>query len=96
MLERKTVRETARTCGICPATAFAWRHKYLDALQAMMASVTLAGVIAADEAFFRLSFKGNHRQSTFNMPREAHKQGKDVHTPATEENKGASTNLVAG
>lgn len=80
MLERKTVRETARTCGICTATAFTWRHKYLDALQAMMASVTLDGVIEADEAFFRLSFKGNHKRSTFNMPREAHKRGNDVHT----------------
>jgi hypothetical protein len=29
-----------------------------------------------DEAFFRESFKGNHKKSTtFTMPREAHKSG---------------------
>ena len=80
MMERKTIRESARTCGICTATAFVWRHKYLDALQSMMASVKMDGVVEADEAFFRLSFKGDHRRSKFVMPREAHRRGNDVHT----------------
>ena len=80
MLERMTVRESALKCGICTATAFTWRHKYLDALQAMMASVRMGGVVEADEAFFRLSFKGDHKKSKFIMPREAHKRGNDVHT----------------
>lgn len=52
MLERKTIREAARECGICTATAFVWRHKYLDALQTMMEEVKMDGVVEADEAFF--------------------------------------------
>lgn len=79
MLERMTVRETARKCGICTSTAFTWRHKYLDALQTMMASVRMGGVVEADESFFRLSFKGDHKKSMFTMPREAHRRGNDVH-----------------
>lgn len=80
MLERKTVREAARICGICKTTSFLWRHKVLDSLQGMMASVKMDGVVEADEAFFRLSYKGNHSKGTFAMPRKAHKRGGDVHT----------------
>ena len=37
----------------------------------------VGGVIEVDEAFFRESFKGNHKKSnTFIMPREPHKRGK--------------------
>ena len=80
MLERKTIREAAKECGICTATAFVWRHKYLDALQSMMEAVKMDGVVEADEVFFRLSFKGDHKRSKFVMPREAHRRGNDVHT----------------
>ena len=38
-------------------------------------------MVEADETFFALSFKGNHKKSTtFTMPRKAHKRGKDIHT----------------
>ena len=80
MLERKTVREAARTCGICKTTSFLWRHKVLDSLQGMMASVKMDGIVEADEAFFRLSYKGNHSKGAFAMPRKAHRRGGDVHT----------------
>lgn len=34
------------------------------------------GVIEVGEAFFRESFKGNHKKNTtFSMPRKAHKSG---------------------
>ena len=47
----------------------------------MQNSVELNGVVEADETFFALSFKGNHKKSTtFTMPRNAHKRGKDIHT----------------
>ena len=47
----------------------------------MQNSVELNGVVEADETFFALSFKGNHKKSTtFTMPRKAHKRGKDIHT----------------
>lgn len=34
-------------------TAFVWRHKILDALQNMVDSVKLSGIIEGDETFFR-------------------------------------------
>ena len=35
--------------------------------------VKLDGVVVeADETFFPLSFKGNHKKSNFNLPRESH------------------------
>ena len=37
---------------------------------------SVGGVVEVDKAFFRESFKGNHKKSTaFTMPREAHMRG---------------------
>ncbi len=37
---------------------------------------SIGGVVEVDEAFFRESFKENHKKSpTFTMPRKAHKSG---------------------
>lgn len=81
MMNGFTVRRSAEICGINKDTAFIWRHKVLDALQNMQSEVKLNGVVEADETFFALSFKGNHKKSTtFTMPRKAHKRGKDIHT----------------
>ena len=81
MMNGLSVRRSAEICGINKDTAFIWRHKVLDALQNMQSSVKLNGIVEADETFFALSFKGNHKKSTaFVMPREAHKRGNDVHT----------------
>ena len=81
MMNSFSVRRSAEICGINKDTAFIWRHKVLDALQNMQNSVELNGVVEADETFFALSFKGNHKKSTtFTMPRKAHKRGKDIHT----------------
>ena len=81
MMNSFTIRRSAEICGINKDTAFIWRHKILDALQEMQNSVELNGVVEADETFFALSFKGNHKKSTtFVMPRKAHKRGKDIHT----------------
>ena len=80
MMNSFSVRRSAEICGINKDTAFIWRHKVLDALQEMQNSVELNGVVEADETFFALSFKGNHKKSTtFVMPRKAHKRGKDIH-----------------
>ena len=78
MLEKKTLRESSEECGISMVTAFAWRHKILDALHDMTEKVLLDGTVEADETFFDVSYKGNHRQ--FNLPREARKRGGSVHT----------------
>ena len=75
-----SVRKSAEICGINKDTAFIWRHKILDALQNMASDVKLDGIVEADETFFAISFKGNHKKSTsFVMPRKAHKRGKQTH-----------------
>ncbi len=80
MMNGFTVRRSAEVCEISKDTAFIWRHKILDALQNMQSEVTLDGIVEADEAFFPISFKGNHKKSIiFTMPRRAHKRGKQTH-----------------
>ena len=75
-----SVRKSAEICGINKDTAFIWRHKILDALQNMASDVKLDGIVEADETFFAISFKGNHKKSViFKMPRKAHKRGKQTH-----------------
>ena len=58
MMSQMPIHKCAKICGICSSTAFAWRHKILDALQNMMKSVLLQGNVQADETYFHLSFKG--------------------------------------
>lgn len=77
MMNGFTVRKSAEICGINKDTAFIWRHKILNALQNMQANVTLEGIVEADEAFFPISYKGNHKNSIFVMPRKA--RGKQTH-----------------
>lgn len=77
MMECRPLRDTARVCGIHRNTAFRWRHKVLDVLQQMAESVKLEGIVEADETFFDISYKGNHKHSkTFTMPRAPHTHGK--------------------
>ena len=78
LLDQKTLHESSAECGISVATAFSWRHKILDALHEMTDKVYLDGVVEADETFFNVSYKGNHKR--FSMPRPPHKRGGDVHT----------------
>ena len=78
MLDKKTLRETSEECGISMATAFSWRHKILDALHEMNDKVFLDGTVEADETFFNVSYKGNHKD--FALPGEAHKRGHSVRT----------------
>lgn len=73
MIEKYPLRKCAEICDINLATAFAWRHKILDALQRMMEQVELDGVVQADETFTKISYKGNHKN--FNLPRPPHKRG---------------------
>lgn len=81
MMQGLSIRKTAEICGIHRNTAFYWRHKILDALQNMADNVTLNGIVEADETFFAVSYKGNHKNSkTFVIPREAHKRGGETHT----------------
>lgn len=80
MLNGFSVRKTADVCGIHRNTAFAWRHKILDALPNMADEVTFDGIVEADETFFAISYKGNHKNSkNFTMPRGPHKRGYSTH-----------------
>ena len=73
MVEKYSLRKCAQKCNISLPTAFAWRHKILDALQNMMAEVNLNGVVEADETFTQISYKGNHK--SFKLPRKSFKRG---------------------
>lgn len=80
MLNGFSIRKSAYICEINQDTAFIWRHKILDALQNMLSSVKLDGIIEADETFFYVSYKGNHKHSKkFKMPRAAHHHGGSIH-----------------
>lgn len=75
MMNKFSIRKCADVCKISVSTAFIWRHKILDALQNMHNAVTINGVAEADETYFSVSYKGNHAQSDFKLPRRAHKRG---------------------
>ena len=75
-----SLRKSADICKMHRNTAFAWRHKILEALQIMAKAVTLDGIIEADETFFTKSYKGNHKKGSFNIPRISHKRGNSTHT----------------
>lgn len=53
MMNGFSIRKSAGICGIHRNTAFLWRHKILDTLQAMIDEVELNGIVEADETFFR-------------------------------------------
>lgn len=55
MIEKYSLRKTAKICGISTRTAFVWRHKILDTLQKMQDSVKLDGIVEAYETFKRTS-----------------------------------------
>lgn len=52
-----SVHKAAAQLGVGPATAFRWRHRFLQAAREVKAT-SLVGVVEADETFFRRSFKG--------------------------------------
>lgn len=89
MMQKLPLRKTAKICRMNLATAFAWRHKVLDALTNMMEGIKLDGVVECDETYELVSFKGNHKNSsTFQMPRPSRKRG------GTAEKRGLSQEQV--
>jgi len=80
MLEGLSLRKTAARCGIHFNTAFAWRHKLLDALRGILSSQTVGGVVEADETYVNVSYKGNHSgENSFIMPRKSRHRGGELH-----------------
>lgn len=73
-----SLEECAFQCGISVRTAFIWRHKILNALCHDQENRIMAGIIEADEKYYPISYKGNHKKSkTFVMPRAPYKRGTD-------------------
>lgn len=79
MMTGFSLRRAADICSIHYNTAFAWRHKILDALRQMEDETKLSGIVEADETFFDISYKGNHKKSSFIMPRKPHERGGETH-----------------
>lgn len=76
MVDKFSLRKSAKRVGISLDTSFFWRHKILDAINLHEKSY-LSGIVEADETYFKESFKGNHSKSkTFTMPRVSRKNGK--------------------
>ena len=72
-----TLVRAAAHCGVHMTTSFRWRHRFLKAPEAARAA--LAGVVEADETFFRRSYKGSRRWRRAEEPggvrREAQRPG---------------------
>lgn len=60
MVEGQSVRKTAEDLGVHVATAFAWRHKLLDAHRDLEKS-PLTGIVETDEMYLLHSLKGSRR-----------------------------------
>ena len=58
MINGFSLRKSARECDINLQTAFNWRHKILQALDARE-EMPLSGIIESDETYFPDNFKGN-------------------------------------
>ena len=69
-----SILKTAEICEINKNTAFAWRHKVLDALSQIMEDAALEGIVEADETFFILSYKGQKA----GLPRKPKKRGESA------------------
>src|SRR4051812_50121313 len=63
-----SLTKAAAHCGVHLTTSFRWRHRFLRAPAA--AREALAGVVEADETFFRRSCKGSRRWRRAEAPLE--------------------------
>lgn len=83
-----TTKQIARSCNISERTAHNNRTKLFYALKLLNDKVQLQGNVIIDETYLPVSFKGNHSQENFVMPRPANNRGGENHQP------GISDNLV--
>ena len=75
MVNGWSLDRTAAYCKIHRNTAHRWRHKILDAVSKKVNTVVLDGIVEADGTYFEESFKGNHQNDGFVMPRKRHSRG---------------------
>lgn len=98
MVAGYSIRKCAEIVEISVPTSFLWRHKILDAVRMYVGVGTVSGLVEADECFFRLSYKGNHKKNTtFTMPRNSYKRGHKSKVSNKEERRkrGISKNQVS-
>ena len=77
MCKELSVRQSAEICGITVPTAFAWRHKILNALRNTCEHQMLSGTVELDRTFFNLSFKGSRQASEFKKLIEKYDKNKE-------------------
>lgn len=63
LIDGRSVRYSADTCGVHRTTAFRWRHRFLTEPNTHKPE-QLKGIVEADETFFRESFKGKRHGMT--------------------------------
>lgn len=73
MIRKLSIRKSAVECGISIRTSFMWRHKILDSLR-LSDKTELKGIVEADEAYFRVSYKGSKP-----VERDSRKRGGETH-----------------
>ena len=76
LAEGKTIRESAKICGIDPKTAFRWRHRFLSS-PAQSKTKKMTGIVEADETFFTENCKGN-RHIKHRKPKKRGQSSKKV------------------
>ena len=69
LIESKTIRESAKHCGVNKDTTFRWRHRMLNNPKSLSAR-HLHGIVEFDETYFLESFKGSRH-----LNRTARKRG---------------------
>ena len=72
LLASRSVRKSAKICGIDPSTAFRWRHRFLLAFS-QDKTQKMVGIVEADETFFTQSSKGDRY-----LTRPPRKRGKSM------------------
>ena len=68
MIAGKSVRDTAKDCGVHPNTAFRWRHRFLKFPQCAQ-HTNLKGIAESDATYFYRSEKGK-KNSIENLAKE--------------------------
>jgi len=59
LIESKSIRESAKDCGVNKNTTFRWRHRMLNNAKSLTPE-HLHGIVEFDETYFLESEKGNH------------------------------------
>jgi len=58
VLESKSIRASAKECGLPIPTAFLWRHRFLE-LKGNRKPITMQGIVEIDDTLFLNSIKGD-------------------------------------